>query len=79
MMETDTFERAIAFAEMEYTESLCRLAPSSITASSSEIAAAACFQRIMGMHEFIRTLRNLSETPTAPARTKTDDNLQHKP
>lgn len=76
-MESVEFERALQFAEMEYTESLCRLAPSSIAASSSEIAAAACFQRIMGMHEFIKTLRNLSETPTLSKKLESTDNLQH--
>lgn len=77
MVDSDVFERAVEYAEMEYTEALCRLAPSSIAASSSEVAAAACFQRIMGMQEFIKTLRNLSETPTIPKPTVSTDNLKH--
>lgn len=73
MVDLVEFERAIHYAELEYTATLCRLAPSSISESSSEIAAAACFQRVMGMNEFIRTLRNLSEKAQPPLARPSDN------
>lgn len=74
MVDLVEFERAIHYAELEYTAALCKLAPASISESSSEVAAAACFQRVMGMNEFIRILRNLSEKALLfPARPS--DNL----
>ena len=78
MVDTDAFQRAIDCAEAQYVHRLCELAPTSISASSNEIAAAACFQRIMGMHEFVGIMRNLSETPPKPVATESDNLKQTK-
>ena len=76
LIDGQQFQDSLFFAEAEYIHRLCERAPSDISTSSSEQAAAACFQRILGVHEFIRTLRGLSENPPAPKPTEST-NLQH--
>ena len=76
LVDAQQFQESIFFAEAEYTHRLCSIAPADIGASSSEQAAAACFQRILGVHEFIRTLRNLSEEPAKP-KAPEPTNLDH--
>lgn len=76
LVDSQQFQDSLFFAEAEYIHQLTRLAPSNIIASSSEQAAAACFQRILGAHEFVRTLRNLSESPPAP-KPSLPTNLDH--
>jgi len=75
ILDTQQFQESLGIAEAEYVHRLCERAPSDISSSSSEQAAAACFQRILGMHEFIIVLKNLSETPQAP-KARVSDNLE---
>jgi hypothetical protein len=77
MLEVPAFERALDSAEAEYVHRLCELAPKDVDSSSNIGASAACFQRILGMHEFVSVLKKLSENPTVP-KFVTQDNLQHK-
>ena len=70
------FQRSIEYAELQYHDALCKLAPSSIDSSGNIQASAACFQRLLGVHEFIRTLRNLSENPEL-TKKQSSDNLDY--
>ncbi|HUD73899.1 MAG TPA: hypothetical protein VMQ76_02425, partial [Terracidiphilus sp.] len=58
--------------------SLCELAPKDVDSSSNIQASAACFQRILGMHEFIGVMKKLAEPRPTITAVKTGDNLEHK-
>jgi hypothetical protein len=77
MMETPQFHRAIDYAEAEYVHTLCELAPKDVDSSSNLQASAACFQRILGMHEFIGVLKKLAEPRPAIKPSPSGDNLEH--
>lgn len=77
MMETPQFQRAVDYAEAEYVHSLCELAPKDVDSSSNIQASAACFQRILGMHEFIGVMKKLGEPRPVIKPTTSGDNLKH--
>jgi hypothetical protein len=76
LVDSMQFQMSLDYAEAQYVHTLCELAPSDIRASSTEQAAAACFQRILGMHDFIKVMKNLSEKPSA-AKQQEQLNLDH--
>jgi hypothetical protein len=76
LVDSQQFQDSTAFAESEYIHQLCHRAPSDIGSSTSEQAAAACFQRILGVHEFLRVLRTLADSPVT-RNTPEPTNLDH--
>jgi hypothetical protein len=77
MVELPEFDRGIDFAKLQYLQYLTDTAPADLMSQNYLAACAACFQRVMGMNEFVSVLRNLSETPTLPPKVGSD-NLTHQ-
>jgi len=69
MVDSEAFSRAIDAALLQYQQE----ATSNITDGNG---AGSAGLRIRGAIEFVRVLKNLSETPAAPT-IRPDDNLRH--
>lgn len=72
LVSNPLFERAIDFALLQYQTALT----STMTADFNGAAGAG--MRMLGAHEFVTILRNLSETPNPMAKTTPSPNLDHR-
>lgn len=74
LVDSNEFQRALDYAQMQYVRGIVDTAPTEVTGATYMAASASLFQRIVGVHEFIGVLRTLSEVPP-PAAPRVNDNL----
>lgn len=74
LMDSEEFQRSVDCGLAQYIRGLVDTAPGDVTSSTYMAASASLFQRVVGVHEFLSVLRNLSEMP--PVKTpRANDNL----
>lgn len=74
LVDSDEFQRAVDYGLAQYLRGLVDTAPNDISSSTYMASSASLFQRVVGAHEFLSVVRNLSEVPPPPSQ-KVSDNL----